>query len=813
MTIQYPVIAFLAVALFFGAVAAAAYFKNKKKNILAQFASKEILPALSQNVSGVKVFAKTILFASAISLMMLALARPQWGYKWTEEKRMGVDIIFAVDTSKSMLAEDIKPNRIERAKLAINDIVERLRGDRIGLVAFSGQAFLQCPITLDYGAFRMSLDALDTNIIQRGGTNIASAIDEADSAFADSKNQKILILISDGEELEQSGVKRAEKASKEKGIKIYTLGVGLQNGEPIPIRNEYGKLEFVRDDEGNLVSSKLNEDLLKQVAKATGGIYANLSDGGMDEIYEEGIAKAPKSELSAKMKKIAIERFQIPLAASIILLVLDFILGSRKTFKGRRASLGIFTAILLCAYFSPVSDLNAQETPQKSAQEKSESNEAAQKSAEPKTWRDFFNAGIDASENKNSGLAKENFYKAIAYSQNDMSVHAKSYYNLGCVDYQDAKKSFEKADIQKTIEGSKQTETQAAAALGSSGKTLKKGLDTLKNSGEEALKEQNLQNEIKGAIAQCEQSKKAVEEAEKALNQTRETLKKTQAETLLAQKNFENAAELAPEMQSASKNLSAAKNAAKKIDETNSTLKGASENFDLQTKALEKNIEELKKLLRDENKDNQQNDQNNQQNQDNQKNQQNDQQNNNPNNQNQKENSNSQDNQQNSQDNQKQENKQNRDNQDKNQNDSQSDKDKSQDSQNQDSKENKDSNNNQENQKENGQNPESQNAENKQNEQAVNSESKREENSADKKDEIPSPKEEKQGEENSARQAAQAEEDKDGKPLDYRSREGVMTRREATQVLDSLKDDEKKLPFSGYGTQRNRFEDKKYKDW
>lgn len=806
MTIQYPVIALLAVALFFGAVAAAAYFKNKKKNILAQFASKEILPALSQNVSGVKVFTKTILFASAISLMMLALARPQWGYKWTEEKRMGVDIIFAVDTSKSMLAEDIKPNRLERAKLAINDIVERLRGDRIGLVAFSGQAFLQCPITLDYGAFRMSLDALDTNIIQRGGTNIASAIDEADSAFADSKNQKILILISDGEELEQSGVKRAEKASKEKGIKIYTLGVGLQNGEPIPIRNEYGKLEFVRDDEGNLVSSKLNEDLLKQVAKATGGVYANLSDGGMDEIYEEGIAKAPKSELSAKMKKIAIERFQIPLAASIILLVLDFILGSRKTFKGRRASLGIFTAILLCAYFSPVSDLNAQETPQKSAQEKSESNEAAQKSAEPKTWRDFFNAGIDASENKNSGLAKENFYKAIAYSQNDMSVHAKSYYNLGCVDYQDAKKSFEKADIQKTIEGSKQTETQAAAALGSSGKTLKKGLDTLKNSGEEALKEQNLQNEIKGAIAQCEQSKKAVEEAEKALNQTRETLKKTQAETLLAQKNFENAAELAPEMQSASKNLSAAKNAAKKIDETNSTLKGASENFDLQTKALEKNIEELKKLLRDENKDNQQN-------QDNQKNQQNDQQNNNPNNQNQKENSNSQDNQQNSQDNQKQENKQNRDNQDKNQNDSQSDKDKSQDSQNQDSKENKDSNNNQENQKENGQNPESPNAENKQNEQAVNSESKREENSADKKDEIPSPQEEKQGEENSARQAAQAEEDKDGKPLDYRSREGVMTRREATQVLDSLKDDEKKLPFSGYGTQRNRFEDKKYKDW
>lgn len=807
MTIQYPFIALLAVASFFAAIAAAAYFKNKKRNILAQFASKEILPALSQNVSGVKIFAKSILFAFAISLMMFALARPQWGYKWTEEHQMGVDIIFAVDTSKSMLAEDIKPNRLERAKLAINDVVERVGGDRIGLVAFSGQAFLQCPITLDYGAFRMSLDALDTNIIQRGGTNIASAIDEADSAFSDSKNQKILVLISDGEELEQSGVKRAEKASNEKGIKIYTLGVGLQNGEPIPVRNEYGKLEFVRDADGNLVSSKLNEDLLKQVAKATGGIYANLSDGGMDAIYEAGIKEAPKSELSAKIKKTAIERFQIPLALSIILLVLDFILGSRKTFKGRRANLGMLAAVLLCASFASTSDLKAQENQKESAQEKDSA--AAQKAEEPKTWRDFFNAGIDASENKNSELAKENFYKAIAYSQNDMQIHAKSYYNLGCVGYEDAKKSFEKADAQKAVEGAKQTEAQTASALDFSGKTLKKGLDTLKNSGEEALKEQNLQNEIKGAISQCEQSKKSIEETEKTLTKTREALKKTQAETLLSQKNFENAAELDPEMQSASKNLSAAKNAAKKIAETNSALKGASENFDLQTKALEKNIEELRKLLRDDNKDNQQNDQNqnNQQNKDNQNNKQNDKQNNQnnqENNQNQDKN-NSQENQQNSQDNQQQ----NGEPQSKNQNAGQSEKDKNQ--KNQDSKGNNKSNNAQENQKESGQNSENQNAENKQNEQAVNSDIQKEENSADKKDETPSPAEEKQGKETS--QAAQAEEDKDGTPLDYRSQAGVMTRREAAQVLDSLKDDEKKLPFSGYGTQRNRFEEKKYKDW
>ncbi|MBR4597113.1 MAG: VWA domain-containing protein, partial [Opitutales bacterium] len=302
MTFANPAFAILATAALIASLALSAYFYMGRKNALARFASPQILPKLSSSTSKVKIFSKAALFALGISAALLALARPQWGYKWEEVKQKGVDIIFAVDTSKSMMAEDVKPNRLERAKLAISDVIERLGGDRIGLVAFSGQAFLQCPITLDYDAFKMSLEALDTNIIQRGGTNIAAAIEEAEGAFSSSKNQKILILISDGEELEQSGVSAAERAAKEKGMKIYTLGVGGAGGEAIPVRGKYGKIDFLRDESGKPVSSRLNEDLLKKVAAAAGGIYANLSEDGMEAIYEEGLKKAPKSEISSRMK-------------------------------------------------------------------------------------------------------------------------------------------------------------------------------------------------------------------------------------------------------------------------------------------------------------------------------------------------------------------------------------------------------------------------------------------------------------------------------------------------------------------------------
>lgn len=239
---------------------------------MSDFASERLLPELARTVSKTKILLKKALTIFGVLAVFAALARPQWGYRWEETKTRGIDIIFAIDTSNSMLAEDVKPNRLERAKLAVLDLVNILEGDRIGIVAFSGQAFLQCPLTLDYDAFRMSLEALDTEVIQRGGTNIAAAIDESEVAFSDTSNHKIIVLISDGEELESSAMDKAKQA-KERGVTIYTLGVGNAKGEFIPVRDENGRLTNLKDENGNLVKSRLNEEVLTKIAEETGGFY------------------------------------------------------------------------------------------------------------------------------------------------------------------------------------------------------------------------------------------------------------------------------------------------------------------------------------------------------------------------------------------------------------------------------------------------------------------------------------------------------------------------------------------------------------
>ncbi|MBR6389075.1 MAG: VWA domain-containing protein [Opitutales bacterium] len=842
MTFAHPFLAILAAAAFFASVIFSAMAMRRKKAALSEFADAKILPKLSRNISQVKIYLKAALFAAGLALAVLALARPQWGYKWEEVKQMGVDIIFAVDTSKSMMAEDIKPNRLERAKLAISDVIERLDGDRIGLVAFSGQAFLQCPITLDYDAFKMSLDALDTNIIQRGGTNIAAAIDEAQSAFSSSKNQKILVLISDGEELEQSGIARAERAAKEIGMKIYTLGVGSASGEPIPVRGQYGKTEFLKDASGNMVKSMLNEDLLKKVAAATGGIYANLSDDGMDAIYEEGLKKAPKAEISARMKKLAIERFQIPLAIALLLLALEFCLGTRRIFGGKGSALAI-ALLALPAFFAPEKAFagdNKTPLPEAASPAPQQQASAQKRQApEPKSWQEFFNAGVDALEKKDAPAAQENFIKAIAHSHNDMQAHAKSYYNMGCLDYELAKSAFEKSGL--NLQGLDQAIEASHAALLSSSQTIKKGQDTLKNSGEEALKEQNLQNEIKGEISKCEQSKKSLQEAEKTSEQAVSKLKAISAQTLASQKNFANAAELDPEMQSASRNLEAAQNAIKNIAKIGAQTHAAGEKIAANIKALDFNIEELKKLLRDDNQQNnqdnkQQNQQDNKDNQNQQQSQQDNKQQNNQQDQSQQsQQQQNQDSQQNNQNNQQNQQQNQQDNKQQN-NQQNSQKDNQNQQENKDQQDNKDKNQdagesgNDGAQKESSAADKPEAKEDLQNEQAANSQNAQdgkdakeenaasEEKSSAKEDEAAAMQEAAAAQEAAAkqaeeRQAASAEKADDENSPDYRAQTGVMTRREASQVLDSMKEGEKKLPFSGYGSQRSRFEDKKYKDW
>jgi Ca-activated chloride channel family protein len=298
---------------------------KKRKKAMEDFADKELLNDLIPSLDKKRQRLKIVLICASVFFIIIALMRPQWGFEWKEVKRSGLDILIAIDTSKSMLAEDVKPNRLERSKLAVKDLIKKLKGDRIGLIAFAGSAFLQCPLTVDYSGFMLSLDALDVNTIPKGGTSITSAIETALKSYeGGAKKYKVLVIITDGEDHEGTPVEIATKA-KEEGIKIFTIGIGTKEGELIPIRDEAGNLTFLKDRNGNVVKTRLDETTLQQIALTTGGSYvkATRTEFGLDLIYEEKLSKMEKREIENRMIKKYYERFQIPLIIALLLLCIE----------------------------------------------------------------------------------------------------------------------------------------------------------------------------------------------------------------------------------------------------------------------------------------------------------------------------------------------------------------------------------------------------------------------------------------------------------------------------------------------------------
>jgi len=268
---------------------------------------------------------KAVFRILAIFFMILALAQPRWGYEWKELTQEGVDIMIALDVSTSMLAEDIKPNRLSRAKRKISDLLEMLDGDRIGLVAFAGTAFVQCPLTLDYSAAKLFLDATDTDLISTQGTALANAIRKSVSAFrAEDDKSKAVILISDGENHIGAPLKAAQWAA-EQGVKIFTIGVGKDSGAPIP--DTAGG--FKKDAKGEIVMTRLDETFLRQIALETGGTYVRSVTGDLDlnKIYLKNIKpKMEKKELKTQRRKIWTERFQWSIFLALICLMIDFLI-------------------------------------------------------------------------------------------------------------------------------------------------------------------------------------------------------------------------------------------------------------------------------------------------------------------------------------------------------------------------------------------------------------------------------------------------------------------------------------------------------
>ena len=307
-------------------------FKMRKKT-WERFAQEGLLKELLAGVDPDRQRLKAILLVLGMLLCFLALMRPQWGFEWQEMKRKGLDIIIALDTSKSMLAGDIKPSRLERAKLAIGDFAQDIKGDRMGLIAFAGSAFLECPLTIDYGGFLLSLKNIDVNTIPRPGTSISGAIKEAMRSFsAGDGNNKVLIIITDGEDHEGDPLKLAGEAKKA-GIIICCIGIGTKEGELIFVEQESGAKEFLKDAEGNAVKSSLNEEVLQKIALAASGTYirSTNTDFGLDLLYNGRLSKMEKREFEGKMSKVYDERFQIPLFIGLCFILLELLISDRKT--------------------------------------------------------------------------------------------------------------------------------------------------------------------------------------------------------------------------------------------------------------------------------------------------------------------------------------------------------------------------------------------------------------------------------------------------------------------------------------------------
>jgi Ca-activated chloride channel homolog len=309
---------------------------KKKKQLTANFCGNPLLSRLVNPGVEKRHRTKTVFIFLAIIFLLFALTRPRWGYHWEDLHQRGVDVIVALDVSNSMLAEDIKPNRLERAKRKISDLLDMLEGDRIGLVAFAGTSFVQCPLTLDYGAARIFLSAIDTQLIPVQGTAIGNAITASAKAFrTQDKKSKALILITDGED--QTGqALSAAKAAKSQGVKIYTIGIGGEIGAPLPNPSANGG--FRKNQQGEVILSKLDEITLQKIALETGGSYVRSVTGDIDlkTIYKDQIKKhIEKKELKSERRKIWQERFQWFIFLGIIFLFLEACMTEKKPLENR----------------------------------------------------------------------------------------------------------------------------------------------------------------------------------------------------------------------------------------------------------------------------------------------------------------------------------------------------------------------------------------------------------------------------------------------------------------------------------------------
>ncbi len=392
---------------------------RKRRKIISSFSSKKSIEIIIPDASVQKRWFKALLMIFGILFFIISLTGPRYGYKWIDVEKKGIDIFIALDCSRSMLAEDVRPSRLERAKYEIIDLLNMLKGDRVGLVAFSGTAFLQCPLTHDYETFYLFLDSLTPDFMPVGGTNLSQAIAAGISGFdPDSNSDKAIILITDGESTADDPIKSA-KAAGDQGIKIFCIGIGGKEGVPV-LKKEGG---FSKDNSGNIVLTKLDDGTLKEISSLTGGIYVKSVAGDMDleNIYSNKIrGNMESATISSGRKKIWEDRYQWFLGIALLFLMIEMILSSVKKNK--------IIPILMCVFTLSLGGFT---------------NDAYADDA-----HDLIDKGISAYDNKDYAAALKSFIDGQLLSPDDDMIN----FNIGTAyykscDYQSALNHFDKGTI------------------------------------------------------------------------------------------------------------------------------------------------------------------------------------------------------------------------------------------------------------------------------------------------------------------------------------------------------------------------------
>lgn len=439
MQFEHPHLLWFALVLVPALIAFFWWTARVKQKLIGQFIAARLIDALTVGVSAGRQKTRVVLLIAAVVLAVLALARPQMGFSWEEARSRGLDIVVAIDTSRSMLATDVAPNRLRRAQLAALDLKRLARADRLGLVAFAGGAFLQCPLTLDDEVFRQSVDALDVNIIPQGGTALSEAIAAAKGAFKkDNDNHKVLVLFTDGEDHDGDALDAAKTAGKE-GLRIFTVGVGTSGGELLRTVDVSGRSEFIKDADGNAVKSRLNEKLLQDMAQETGGFFMLLSGANtMNVLYERGLAPLPKGDLASQQIKRPHERYQWLLGIAIALLLAEVLLPERGKASSRskpQAAGAVTASLVALLLFLAATEAAHASTPAALKEYGSGNFQSAQAEFEmlllkkPGDARLHFNAGTAAFQSTNYTVALAHLNAALTNA--DVNLQQRAYYNIG----------------------------------------------------------------------------------------------------------------------------------------------------------------------------------------------------------------------------------------------------------------------------------------------------------------------------------------------------------------------------------------------